>query len=265
MQHPQQEIKSILELLYKKYHKYKFVKPDPLQFLKKYKDPKDQEIVGLISSSFALGRVTSIINIVDQILSKLEKPRECIESLSKNELKKLFQGFVYRFFKTDQLVDFLIGIKTCIKEYDSLNNCFIHFYSNNSLQFALENFVRIINPKESGQKHILPNPQRGSACKKLHIFLRWMVRKDNIDPGTWKGVDKSNLIIPLDTHIHQLSQILGFTQSKNSSIKTAIEITNILKLYDNKDPVRFDFSLSRLGIHPNLNYKELYRYIDETI
>ena len=88
-----------------------------------------------------------------------------------------------------------------------------------------------------------------------------MVRKDTLDPGLWEVLDPSELIIPLDTHILQISHILGFTSRKQGDFKTAEEITAALRLVDPADPVRFDFSLSRLGIHPDLSYAELYRYV----
>jgi uncharacterized protein (TIGR02757 family) len=123
---------------------------------------------------------------------------------------------------------------------------------------SLSFFVSKLTAEIPSGQRVLPDPDKGSACKRLNLFLRWMVRKDDIDPGIWADIPKNILIIPLDTHMMQISQILGFTKRKAADMKTAIEITEALKQYDPVDPVRFDFSLTRLGIHPDLNYNELY-------
>ena len=143
-----------------------------------------------------------------------------------------------------------------MEEYGSLNNCFLFGYrkSDETILPALQFFVNALN--SAGELKILSDPSKKSACKRLHLYLRWMIREDVIDPGGWKGIDKSQLIIPLDTHIHRISTILGLTDRADPSLKTALEITEALKKYDPADPVRFDFSLTRPGIHPDLDYDE---------
>ena len=96
---------------------------------------------------------------------------------------------------------------------------------------------------------LVPSPIGGSAFKRLNLYLRWMVRKDNVDPGGWIGISKSKLIIPLDTHMYRISFGLGFTARKQADIKTALEITDALRKFDEKDPVKYDFALTRLGMN----------------
>jgi uncharacterized protein (TIGR02757 family) len=254
------EIQTLLESVYSNYHKQAFIHPDPLEFVGKYKKPEDMEIAALIASSFAIGRVESILQTVDFILTVIKSPKDALLSLSRVDLESIFHDFKYRFYTSGSLVDFLIGIKKVIREFGSLHDCFLAGVNKTGGDpvDTLSFFVNQIMVDTSHGRSVLPDPDKGSACKRLNLFLRWMIRKDEIDPGIWEDIPKDILIIPLDTHMTQISQILGFTERKSADMKTAIEITDALKTYDSMDPVRFDFSLTRLGIHPDLNYDELY-------
>ncbi len=260
MPEPDRNTRLLLESIYTRYHRPEFIHPDPLEFLSRYKDPLDMEIAALIASSFAIGRVGNILKVVESILSILKAPREDLISLSYMEMNSLFANFKYRFYTKESLVGFLTGLKDAIREYGSLNNCFAAGveYTNADPVGTLAFFVKAIAKQDNSNYRVLPNPEKGSACKRLNLFLRWMIRRDGIDPGIWTDIPKDILIIPLDTHMMQISHILGFTDRKSSDMKTAVEITNALKVYDPIDPVRFDFSLTRLGIHPDLSYDELY-------
>lgn len=255
-----QETGILLDSIYKKYHKTEYIHPDPLEFLSNYKNPEDMEIAALIASSFAIGRVHSILQTIDIILEVLKSPKKDLLSLNRKKLELSFTGFKYRFYTDSSLVDFLIGIRNVIRNFGSLHNCFLEGVkkADSDPLDSLTYFVSKLTEKAGSGQRVLPDPEKGSACKRLSLFLRWMVRKDAIDPGIWSDISKDILIIPLDTHMMQISQILGFTSRKSADMKTAIEITDALKVYDPQDPVRFDFSLTRLGIHPDLNYDELY-------
>ncbi len=255
------ETEILLDSVFKRYHLPEYIHPDPLEFLKKYENPEDMEIVALIASSFAIGRVQSILQTVESILGVLKSPQKDLLALSQKDLELAFNKFKYRFYTGSSLVNFLMGIKNVIDKFGSLHNCFLKGINKTDGDplGSLSYFVSELTMDISAGKRVLPDPEKGSACKRLNLFLRWMVRNDNIDPGIWTDVPKNILIIPLDTHMMQISQILGFTSRKSADMKTAIEITNALKIYDPLDPVRFDFSLTRLGIHPDLNYDELYK------
>ncbi len=257
------EIHKLLESLYKKYHKVEFVHPDPLEFVLKYSDPEEQEIAGIIASSFATGRVASILKAVESVLIQFPSLKNDLLRVKREELSYLFKDFKYRFYTSASLVDFLMGIRETLFTYSSLEKCFIEgmkgYQGKERVPAGMKFLVRSIEQEAGEDRKILPDPEKRSACKRLNMFLRWMIRKDSIDPGPWKTISPDMLIIPLDTHIMQISHILGFTERKQADIKTALEVTEALKMYDPEDPVRFDFSLSRLGIHPDLSYDELYR------
>lgn len=250
----------LLDSIFNQYHLPEYIHPDPLEFLGKYEKSEDMEIVALIASSFAIGRVQSILQTIEIILKVLKSPKNDLLSLDRKDLEFAFAGFKYRFYTHRSLVDFLMGIKNVVSKFGSLHNCFltgVNKTDGDSLG-SLSFFVSQLTTNISSGQRVLPDPEKGSACKRLNLFLRWMIRDDNIDPGIWIDIPKDILIIPLDTHMMQISQILGFTCRKSADMKTAIEITESLKIYDPVDPVRFDFSLTRLGIHPDLNYDELY-------
>ena len=254
------ETQTLLESVYSNYHKPEFIHPDPLEFVGKYKNLADMEIVGLIASSFAIGRVQSILQTVNSILTVIKSPKDDLLSLNRMDLEFAFKDFKYRFYTSGSLIDFLIGIKDVIREFGSLHDSFLAGVNKTEGDSvgSLTFFVNQMTFDSSNGQRVLPDPDKGSACKRLNLFLRWMIRKDEIDPGIWEDIPRDILIIPLDTHMMQISQILGFTARKSADMKTAIEITDALKNYDPMDPVRFDFSLTRLGIHPDLSYDELY-------
>jgi len=246
----------ILENTYNKFHHRRFVKPDPLLFLYNYSDIKDREIVGLLASSLALGRVNSILTIIETVLKKIPSPYEDIMSLTETELVLLFSNFKYRFYNHEDLTNLLLAIKSIINTYGSLNTCFLTGYSDSDITIlpALNYFVQKLN--FVNKLKMIADPSKNSACKRLQLYLRWMVRKDVIDPGGWVGIPKSKLLIPLDTHIAKVSKMLNLTSRNDGGMKTAIEITENLKKIDRDDPIRFDFSMTRPGIHPELGYEE---------
>ncbi|MCK5201190.1 MAG: TIGR02757 family protein, partial [Spirochaetales bacterium] len=209
---------------------------------------------------FAIGRVQSILQTVNSILTVIKSPKDDLLSFKREDLESVFHNFKYRFYTAGSLVDFLAGIKNVIREFGSLHDCFLSGVNKTAGDSvgSLSFFINHMTDGSSCGRRVLPDPEKGSACKRLNLFLRWMIRKDEIDPGIWDDIPKDILIIPLDTHMMQISQILELTGRKSADMKTAIEITNALKAYDPLDPVRFDFSLTRLGIHPDLNYNELY-------
>lgn len=243
-----------LNKFYKDYHKREFVEPDPLQYLYHFKNFHDREIVAIIAASLALGRVNSILSAIDWVLSRLPFPFENLLAWNHSEISERFRGFSYRFYRDKDLIDFLIALKETIMKEGSLNKAFLKGYKNSdpTILPALITFRESLSRRTPLK--MIADPSKNSACKRLMLFLRWMVRYDNIDPGGWKGVSPSQLIIPLDTHMLQAATIMKLTDRKSSSMKTAIQITETLKKYDAKDPVRFDFSLTRPGINPNLDY-----------
>ena len=245
-------LKPHLEKLYKRYNSRKWVHPDPLEFLYDYPAVEDREIAALIASSLAYGRVTQILKSVSLVLERLgPRPREFLETAGPKKLNRTCAGFTHRFTTCDDLKAMLTGIRRTVKRHGSLHNCFLSYLTRDDETClpALSSFVREMGAPGNGQcNSLLPRPERGSACKRLHLFLRWMVRKDRVDPGGWEKVPSEKLIIPLDTHMFRICRGLGFTRRKNPDLKTAMEITRRFRALVPHDPVRYDFALTRLGI-----------------
>lgn len=246
-----------LDCLYRKYNKRRFVSPDPLQFLYDYPDILDREIVGMVASSLAYGRVAQIIRSVDKILKlTTPSPRSFLERVTEKRLRRMFGGFKHRFTTGEDVADLLMAMKRIIKTHGSLCNCFVAGYSSrdDSVLPALQNFVDAL---DCGDAYLLPRPSKGSACKRLHLFLRWMVRKDAVDPGGWTGIPKSKLIVPLDVHMARISREMGLSHRKSANMLMAVEVTNAFKHIQPRDPVKYDFTLTRFGIHPELSRTRL--------
>ncbi len=245
-------LKNKLEELYTYYNRRKFVHPDPLEFLYSYKNAQDRELVALIASSLAYGRVMQILKSVSKILEIMTpSPYLFLTDVSEKELLNSFTGFRHRFTTGEDMSCMLMAAKKMLKEYGSLLNAFAAGYSESDENIlpALSSFVRRLVSGSGGQKNsLIPIPDRGSACKRLILFLRWMVRKDSVDPGGWDLISPSKLIIPLDTHMYNICSGLKMTCRKQADMRTAIEITNEFKRIIPEDPVKYDFSLTRLGI-----------------
>jgi len=252
-----------LESIYLKYNKREYVDPDPLLFLYNYSDKKNCEIAGFIAACFAYGRVGMIMKTVDTILGKLKPtPIKYILSRTKKDIAHDFKGFKYRFAKDTHLTDLLWGIKIVLNRFSSLEDCFYSAWSPNDetiipgLSFLCE---QIREKREIG--HLLADPGKKSACKRSHLFLRWMVRKDLVDPGGWDKISPSQLIVPLDTHMYKTGLVLNFTKRKSRDIKTALEITRGFKNISPHDPVKYDFCLTRFGIRQELDMDQLKKRI----
>lgn len=249
----------LLEEIYSRYHRPEYINPDPLVFVRKYDKMEDRETAGLIASSFALGRVELIMSAVDKVLSLIPSPFEDVRKLEYRDFEKMYEGFSYRFFKTPHLAGFLSGIGNLIRKHGSAGSCFKKYYDyEGSLIPAVHSFSReLLAGCEKSPGILVTESWKGSAFKRFNLFLRWMARSDNIDPGGWDFINKEELIVPLDTHMMNIGKYIGLTGRATPSLKTAIEITENLKKYDKMDPVRFDFSLTRLGIHPDLTIEKL--------
>ena len=243
-----------LREVFDRYHRPEYIDPDPLSRVLLYPEPEDREIAALVCASLALGRVGGILKACDEVLSRLgERPREALLGMTPADLREGLCAFRYRFFGSGEICSLLEAVRGTIGEFGSLEAAFLSGGEDPhaGVMPALETFTGILRRHAPGPLGILlPDPKRGSASKRLHLFLRWMVRKDAVDPGGWSGVSPAGLVVPLDTHIHALSRALGITVRSPADIRTAMEVTAAFRLVDPEDPVKFDFSLSRLGIHP---------------
>ncbi len=245
------ELKDRLEKLYRRLNRREFIHPDPLEFVYLYKDPADREIVALIASSLAYGRVGQILKSVACVLAPMvPSPSVFVAESSLETIQKTLCDFKHRFTIGDHLASLLSGIKQVLERYGSLHACFMAGMNNDDTVLpALAHFAAEVTACADGEVgHLVPSPDRGSACKRLNLFLRWMVRSDDVDPGGWESVSPSKLIVPVDTHMHRISLSLGLTKRRQANILTAKEITEGFRQISPEDPVKYDFSLTRLGM-----------------
>ena len=257
-------IKSVLDKLYKKYNHRDLIKPDPLQFVYRYNKSSDREIVALLSADLAYGRIEQIQKSLTNLFERMgESPYEFVKGFGKNERKKL-NDFKHRFTTDQDISDLLMLLKKVLDQYTSIEAFFVQGYNPDDINIipALSKFCKSLldmyasehNGKTSrGLNYLLVNPAQGSACKRLNLFLRWMVRDDDVDAGLWKSIDKSKLIVPIDVHMGRLCRILGFHNKQTASLSTAVKITECFAEIEPADPVKYDFALSRIGIVENCN------------
>lgn len=256
-------LKRKLDRLYQTYNRKRYLHPDPLEFLHQYENTADREIVGLIAACLAYGRVKQILKSVSSVLEIMgPSPAGYIYTVPPRRIKKDFSEFRHRFASGAHMVSLMLGIKQMAATYGSLHACFLagQKQRDDNILPALTSFVRILTGtgiRAAG--HLIPLPERGSACKRLNLFLRWMVRRDAVDPGGWDSVPASKLIIPLDVHMHRVGLGLGFTDRRQADMKTALEITAGFTKIAPEDPVRYDFALTRLGIRSDENLENFLR------
>jgi len=247
-----------LDDLYARYNRREVAHEDPVHFLYAYDDPCDREIVGLVASSLALGNIKQIIGSVQSVLQHMgASPARFLKRSSREKLQQMFAGFQHRFIRGNELASMLFGAECIIQKRGSLHACFSANMKadDETVLPALSAFAKEVNAATHEQPNrLLPSPEKGSACKRLNLFLRWMVRRDSVDPGGWDNVSPAKLIIPLDTHIHRICRALGLTRRKQATMNTALEITAAFREIVPEDPIRYDFALTHLGIDggPNL-------------
>ena len=258
-------IKDILEELYSRYNHKEFIPPDPLQFVYRYSLRSDMEIAGLLSAALAYGRVQQIEKSLEKLFAMMgDSPSEFVRDFDKSKRNKL-ADFKHRFNTGDDISDLLELLKDVFVRFGSIEKFFVSGLSENDVNIAnglsrfCESLVAMHAEKHGsitrGFKYLLSSPADGSACKRLNLFLRWMVRDDDVDTGLWKSVDKSKLIVPMDVHMSRLTKILGFHDKKNISFKTAVSVTECFAEIEAGDPVKYDFALSRIGIIENCSGK----------
>ena len=229
------------------------IEPDPLQLVLGYDDPLDQEVAGVIAAAFAYGRADIVVANAGGVLRRMTpSPHRYLQTFDRAEATRRFAGFTHRFHKTPELVDLLERLASVIESDGSLGALFRKCYDAKDKDIAptLTRFVsQILGSSASRElRYLLTSPADHSACKRMNLFLRWMVRRTSPDLGLWTFVDPAKLVMPLDTHIHRIATFLGLNRRKSADWKAARAITDRLARFDKADPVRYDFALCRLGI-----------------
>lgn len=249
--------KERFEGLYRRYNRREFVHPDPLELVYRYGELCDREIAAFVASSLAYGRVAQILKSVSFVLEQMmPSPSVFLEQASLETIQQTFSNFRHRFATGQGLSSMLFGVKQVLERFDSLYACFLAGFGHEhgTVLPALSAFTKEVKlGAHNSLGHLVPSPDKGSACKRLNLFLRWMVRQDQVDPGGWEKVCPSRLIVPLDTHMHRICLLLGLTTRKQADMRTAMEITDAFRGVAPEDPVRYDFSLTRFGIREDLD------------
>jgi uncharacterized protein (TIGR02757 family) len=254
-------MKERLDRLYFSYNRKCFIHPDPLECVYRYEDLRNREIAAVIASAFAFGRVSQILLTLDRVLGIMgPSPYDYLIATNKRSMQNDFNRFVYRFVRDRHVVDFLAGIKQVIDGFGSLDACFAAGLSRDdeTVVPAMAFFVKQLTGKGLDPGYLVADPLKGSACKRMNLLLRWMVRSDDVDPGGWNGLPKDKLVIPLDTHMHRISLALGLTARKQGNMKTAVDVTRSFGLICPDDPVKYDFALTRFGIRTDMKLSHLY-------
>lgn len=242
---------------------------DPLQFAHRYNHPLDQELAAVMASMLAYGRVTLFNPVIErwmQICDRHGGPRECVTHFSKSHLPEM-TTLSYRWNKEPDFSLVMFTLQHTLSQYSSLKVLFetCHEYDdvdiNPTLTRAMEVFhasavasshqvglsVSKFEELPDGFRRLFSSPKKGSACKRWHMLLRWMVRSETPDLGLWE-LPIHKLCIPLDVHVHSISQMLGLTSHRSPNLKAAQAITAGLRKINPNDPVQYDFALAHLGI-----------------
>jgi uncharacterized protein (TIGR02757 family) len=256
------QIRDVLEKLYERYNRRELISPDPLQFVYRYLNPADMEVTAFLASALAYGRVGQIEKSLNNLLGRMgNSPYEFVINFDKDKRRTL-KDFKHRFTTADDISDLLMLFRTVISRHGSIEQYFALGYNpgDRNIIPALSKFCNSLldihtagykGQPTRGLKYLLVSPAGGSACKRLNLFLRWMVRDDDVDTGLWKSIEKAKLIIPVDVHMSRLCKIMGLYDRKTVSLSVATEITKSFAEIEPADPVKYDFALSRIGIVEN--------------
>ncbi len=254
-------LRALLNRAYAEYDR-RWIEPDPVQFVWRYDRPEDREVAGLVASSLAYGNIKQIRRSVESVLGILgDRPARALDSLNARNALRSLEGFKHRFNDAVDAACLLVFLREMRRAAGSVESFFAPEGRVTDLRAALIDFVartlalprddlygRGLLPGGAGVRFFFPSPADGSACKRLCLYLRWMVRADTVDPGGWTRVSRSALLIPLDAHIINIGRSAKLTRRVSPGWKMAEDITATLRACDPLDPVKYDFALHRMGL-----------------
>jgi uncharacterized protein (TIGR02757 family) len=257
------ELRRRLDALYAQYDET-CVDPDPLQFVRAQRAPEDQEVVGVIASSLAYGNVKQIKKSIATVLDALgPHPARAIRRLDAHAMAGRLEAFKHRFNTGRDVACLLLFLRRVLESHGSVEAFFVEGTDPSAPDVgpALESFTaRVLAldhgglyagrslPRTARVRFFFPSPVDGSACKRLNLYLRWMVRRGGVDLGVWRGVSPSQLVIPLDAHVLAIARRTRLTRVKSPGWRMAEDITRRLRQLDPADPVKYDFAFHRMGL-----------------
>ncbi len=254
-----EKIYELLERKYKEYNSSSFIENDPISIPHRFSKNQDIEIAAFFSATIAWGNRKSIITSANKLMSLMDNaPHDFVLNHQDKDLQNLLE-FKHRTFNATDTLYFVEFLKQHYAKHDSLENAFVGALGNsgigklgsteNAIATFHENFFAIEDSPHRTRKHVA-TPVRGSTCKRMNMFLRWMVRKDKsgVDFGLWKKIKPAQLLIPLDVHVDRTARKLGLIKRKQTDWETVIELTENLKQFDAKDPVKYDFALFGISV-----------------
>ena len=250
------DLKQYLEEKVKLYNTPEFIELDPIQIPHSYSLKEDIEISGFLSATIAWGNRKMIIRNAKRMMELMSNsPYDFIINHKEQHLNKI-DGFVHRTFNSTDFLTFIEALRNLYENGDGLEGIFDKYKTDDSLQPAIHQLKKdffSIPHLQRTLKH-LPDPRKGSASKKINMFLRWMIRSDNagVDFGLWKNISPSILSIPLDVHTGRVARMLGLLTRKQDDAKAVQELNKNLRELDANDPVKYDFALFGLGVHEKI-------------
>jgi uncharacterized protein (TIGR02757 family) len=236
---------------------------DPVHIVRRFKDQADREVVGFCAAGLAFGRVASVLQSIEALLAVMgQHPAEFVRSFDARRERARFEPLVHRWIRGRDLAALLLVLRRMLREHGSIEAFFaagddtsapdvrgaLESFSSRALDTDLRDVYGARRPTRAGITYFFPRPSGGSACKRLNLFLRWMVRRDAIDLGVWNAPHPSRLVVPLDTHVVRLGRCLRLTRRVSPGWAMASDITASLRAIDAHDPVRYDFSLCHVGM-----------------
>ncbi len=256
--------KSTLDRLYGEFN-YPDSAADPIQIVRRFHRADDREVVALFAAALAFGRVASVLRSIERLLAVIgDRPAEYVRRFEPRRERRAFSGLVHRWIDGRDLRALVWIARQMLERAGSIEGFFVagHDRSAPDVMAALDSFsTRALEidvgaaygpaegrPAVGGVRYFFPRPSAGSACKRLNLFLRWMVRRDALDLGVWTRVAPAQLVIPLDTHVIRVGRCLRLTRYTSAGWPMAREITESLRRLDPEDPVKYDFALCHLGM-----------------
>jgi uncharacterized protein (TIGR02757 family) len=260
--HREQTAAERLEGLYKAFDHVTSA-TDPVHIVRRFTLPEDREIVGFCAAGLAFGRVASVLHSIESLLAVMgPHPARFVREFDPARERERLAPLVHRWIRGRDLMALLLILQRMLRESGSIEAFFLDgddpgqphvgaaldSFSTRALTTDLREAYGRRVPKQRGVTYFFPRPSAGSACKRLNLFLRWMVRRDEIDLGVWTRLSAARLIVPLDTHVIRLGRCLRLTRYTSPGWKMAAEITTSLRNVDALDPVRYDFALCHVGM-----------------